>query len=238
MPPLLASCAAPLRRTVPREQGIVDQEAPAQQGVVVVAREGGEAQRDACSPAASGARSCRAVSAPRTISARRASDGSSSSPNSRSMVSKLQRSPSWLNLHTVDVERNRAASLARRPEPPVGLDEQETRLRIEEAADQPRTGDPIDFRTTARDPKARPMRRDTVERRLCDERQPGRSPAFIAAFQHLRVHAVGAQLRRRPSGSVVACLAGDHDGAGAVELCGPLARPGGVAPSRARDQVR
>jgi hypothetical protein len=35
------------------------------------------------------------VSAPRTISASRASDGSVSSPNSLSMVSNEQRSPSW-----------------------------------------------------------------------------------------------------------------------------------------------
>ncbi len=39
----------------------------------------------------------RAVSAPRTISASRASDGSPSRPNSLSMVSNVQRSPSWLN---------------------------------------------------------------------------------------------------------------------------------------------
>src|ERR1019366_6349094 len=114
----------------------------------------------------------------------------------------------------------------------------DARLRVEEAPDQPRAGDAVDLRPPPRDPQARPLKRDAIERGLGDERQTGFRPGFVAAFQYTRIETVGAQLRGRRLAHFVTGLAGGHDRPGAIEIGRPRLRLAGIAPERALQQLR
>ena len=68
----------------------------------------------------------------------------------------------------------------------AGGDEQEHRVRIDEAADQPGAGDAVDLRPRARHPDGAALR--VARRQLVagHQRQPGRGPAERAAFERSR----------------------------------------------------
>ena len=104
-------------------------------------------------PAASGSRSSRAVSAPRTIRATWRS-AASSMPNSvEERIEAAQLAP-MRELDAVDVEGHRvqlAGGLAH----PVGGDVEDPRVRIDEPAQEPGAADAIDLRPLARHPAAR-----------------------------------------------------------------------------------
>jgi len=147
------------------------------------------------------------------------------------MVSKLQRSPSWLSSTSLIAFARDVHHLSR-------IDEQDARLRVEEAADQPGAGDAVDLWPPPCDPNAGTLRRQAVELGLGDERQTGFRPGFVAAFQHARVEAVGAQLRDRRLAHFVTGLAGGHDRPGAIKFGRPRLCLAGIAPERARQQLR
>ena len=152
-------------------------------------------------PAASGARSSRAVSAPRTIVASCRSAGVSS-PNSSSMVSKVQVSPRWLQ-NTPSMSNGVALNRSATAEHLGRRHEQEHGVRIDEAADQPRAGDAIDLRARPRHPNGAALR--VARRQLvgAHERLTGRSPGLEAAFQRFGRDALMAQ----PCGDTLAELA-------------------------------
>src|SRR5215831_10190956 len=138
-------------------------------------------------------------------------------------------------LDILDVERH-AAAFARHIDHLIGIDEQDPRLRIEEAADQPGAGNAVDLRPPPRDPDAWTLRRQTVELRFRNQRQPGLGPAFIAAFEHTCVDPVRAQLRCRSLAHFMAGLAGENDWL--AKFSRPLLYLCGIAPDRARQQMR
>src|SRR5262249_56382322 len=76
-------------------------------------------------------------------------------------------------------------------------DKQEDSVRVNEAADQPRTGDAVHFRAAARDPDRAVLvitRRQLVG---ADKWLVGLLPALEPAFERLRIDAVVAQPRSR-----------------------------------------
>jgi hypothetical protein len=102
-----------------------------------------------------------------------------------------------------------------------GGDEQEHGARIDEAADQPRAGDAIDFRPRARHPDRAPL---TVGRRYPargQERQRGLCPALEAVFEHVGRDAGVTQ----PGGGSLTggcATAANHDGGLTGEFTRPL----------------
>src|SRR5262249_6202063 len=135
----------------------------------------------------------------------------------------------------LDVERN-AAAFTRSVDDLIRIDEQDARLRIEEAEDQPWAGDTIDLWPPPRHPKAWPIWGDALKFFLCDQRQPGFCPGFVTALQNERVDTIGAQLRGGGLAHFVPGLAGDDN-----RLAGfgrPLFGFCGVAPDCAGQQVR
>ncbi len=104
----------------------------------------------------------------------------SSSPNSLSMVSNEQRSPSC-EISTPSMS-NGMAPVSLRDRRHLGrIDKQDARVGIDEAADQPRAGDAVDLRPPPRHPQARPLRREAVERGFVDQRQ-----AWLRSRPHSR----------------------------------------------------
>ena len=95
------------------------------------------------------------------------------------------------NLHAFDVERDGAGLLGDFDDL-IGIDIENARLRIDEAADQPRAGDAVDLRPPPRDPEARPLRREAVERGLA---RP--AAAWLRSRRHSRRPARARRSLRR-----------------------------------------
>src|SRR5689334_15018973 len=110
-------------------------------------------------------------------------------------------------LDAFDIERDRAGLLAGL-EHLVGIDIEDARLRIDQAADQPGAGDAVDLRPPPRDPEAWPPGREALQRGFIDQRQPSLAPAAIAALEHARVAAFLAQMRGGDLAHLVAGAAG------------------------------
>ena len=167
-----------------------------------------------------------------------ASDGSSSSPNSLSMVSKLQRGPSC-EISTPSMSNGMApVSLATSDD--LGRDR---RYRMRACGSRKRR---ISHGQATRSIFGR--RRVTQRLGRCgakrssaallDQRQLGFGPGGIAAGQHARVDSLAAQMRRRNLAHVMGEAAGEHDRTVAVERGRPSLDVGDVAPHRARQQAR
>ena len=99
--------------------------------------------------------------------------------------------------------------------------EQEDRLRIDEAADQPGAGDPVDLGPRAGHPDGPALRIARRQLGLGHHRQPGGSPGLHAALQGLGLDAGMAE----PGGGAVAELA-------AVRQMTTALRPTRSGPSR------
>src|SRR6185312_821037 len=186
-----------------------------------------------CNPAASGAMSGRAVSAPRTINANRASDGSSARPNNLSMVSKVQRSPSWLN-STFWIS-NGIAPLSRATSTTWSGSTNRTcawgsRKRWMSQGQATRS-------SFGRRRVAQTLRRDAIELGLDDEGQAGFCPTFVAALKHAGIEPGGAQFRDRPLTHFVSGLAGDNDWLRLVDIFRPLRDVLCLAPDRTRQEM-
>ena len=116
------------------------------------------------------------MSAPRTIKASRANDGSPASSNSVSMVSKVQ---SGHPLNSVQRPRCRMQwrrFRARRWRPGRDRRTESAASAIDKAADQPGAGDAVDLGSPPRHPHAGPRRRDTVRPRLWRAKAVGLGP--------------------------------------------------------------
>src|SRR3546814_11175263 len=77
---------------------------------------------------------------------------------------------------------DRADLLGRRGDP-VLRDVVDQRLAVDEAPDEPRTGDAVDLGPLAGDPLARPVVQIARQRRLADRRPAGRAVGFDAALE-------------------------------------------------------
>ena len=93
-----------------------------------------------------------------------------------------------------------------------GSTNRNTAFGIDEAADQPGTGDAIDLRPRARHPDGAALL--VARRQLVGAHQQlaGLFPGLEAAFQRLRVDAVVAQPGRRALAELLPLLADDDDG--------------------------
>ena len=234
------SCARPVVRLVgrvaaPAVEGVVEQH-PGLELREVVAYMRDRPSEAASRPGASGARSSRAVSAPRTIVASRSS-GSVARPNSSTMTSKVQSSPRWLqNTSSPSMSKGVAPKRSATAGDLGGRDEQEDGGRVDEAADQPGAGDAVDLRPRARDPDGAALRRRAAAAcAIGHQRQAGRRPGLEAALEHLGRHAVVPQ----PGGDALAELQRRFwqidDGRAAGELAAPrLAASDRAAADRAR----
>src|SRR6185503_9401611 len=116
------------------------------------------------------------------------------------------------------------------------LNEQDNRMRIDKALDQPRTGDAIDLRPRARDPNRSAFR--VAFRKLCrvDQRMAARRPRLEAAFEVLGGDAFVAKPGGDAFAELGAALATDND-LSAGEVAGPGGDRSEVAPDRSRDQT-
>ena len=102
-----------------------------------------------------------------------------------------------------------APKRAATPRTSAGGDEQEHRAGIDEAADQPGTGDAVDLRPRPRHPDGAPLR---VARRQPfgrHGRQPGRRPGLDAAFERFGQRPEMAQPRGGALAELEAAVAGD-----------------------------
>ena len=124
-------------------------------------------------PAASGARSSRAVSAPRTIDASLCSGSSRRAPTRRASYRRCSarrdgsRSAPSMSKGAAEKRSATASNFRRR-------DEQKHGGRIDEATDQPGTGDAIDLRARARDPYRAPL--GVARRQFCRWNERPASP--------------------------------------------------------------
>ena len=121
-----------------------------------------------------------------------------------------------------------AFNIERRGTEPVGdaLDlrrrhEQEHRARIDEAADQPGTGDAVDLRPRSGDPDRAPVPVELRHARSRNERQARLLPAHEAVFQRIGGNAAVPQPSRDPFAELFALLA-DDDGRTSGEFAGPV----------------
>src|SRR3546814_4704638 len=90
---------------------------------------------------------------------------------------------------------DRADLLGRRGDP-VLRDVVDQRLAVDEAPDEPRTGDAVDLGPLAGDPLARPVLRIARQRRLADRRSGGRAVGFDAALEETGIETERAQMGR------------------------------------------
>ena len=138
----------------------------------------------------------RAVSAPRTMVARRSS-GSVLSPNSSTMMSKVHRLAAVAPEHILDVEGRSVEALRDRLHLRRG-DEQEDRRRIDKAADQPGAGDAVDFRAALASPTPCGLAASRLRHPGCGTSgKLGPGPGLEAAFQHVRTAPLHDAARRR-----------------------------------------
>ena len=136
-----------------------------------------------------------------------------------------------------DVERDAAEFLGRRLD--IGrIDEQDLRIGVDEAADQPGAGDAVDLRPPPRHPDAGPSRREAFEGLAVDHRQPGVAPGEAAAFQHRGVIAGAAQFGGDELAQFLAGLAGNDDRALLVERRHPARKFGRLLPVTGWQQSR
>jgi hypothetical protein len=136
----------------------------------------------------------------------------------------------------LDVEWN-ATAFTRHVDHLIRIDEEDARVRIEKATDQPGAGDAIDFRPPPRHPNTRPPRREPFKLDFRHEGQACFSPTLIAAFHHPRVDSVRAQLRDRALAHFVAGFAGDCNRTRRIEIADPLTDFRRIAPDGARQQL-
>ena len=139
------------------------------------------------------------------------------------------------DLDALDVERDRAG-VGRDVFHLGRIDIEDARLRVDEAADQPRAGDAVDLRPPPRHPQARRFRREAVERGLRDQRQARLAPGLPAAFQHLRLHAAPAQLRRDHLAEVMPVAAASTIGRSPPGSASIRRMVSGLTPLRGGDQ--
>ena len=161
----------------------------------------------------------------RARSARAApSDGSLSSPNSFSMVSKEQRVAFVRNLDTFDVERDPRRFRCATLRTSAGSTNRNARIRVDEAADQPRDRRCGRSSAAAASPRgwaAVGARRSSVA--LSTSGRPGFGPGLVAAVEHARRRSRRRAAQRRSSGSAhVPSFAGHDDRHGAVERADPV----------------
>ena len=138
--------------------------------------------------------------------------------------------------HALHVERRRAEALGDRGH--FGRrNEEENGGRIDEAPDQPGTGDAVDLRTLARHPDGAASRvaRRKLHRR--QERQVGPCPGEEAAFEALRADASVSQPGRDAVAELQTLLA-DDDRRPVAEFRRPVRRLGRGPPDRGRDKTR
>ncbi len=113
---------------------------------------------------------------------------------------------------------------------------------VEEAPDQPRAGDAIDFRPSPGHPDARPAWCKTRERHPVNQWQPGLAPRCKAALKHARAKARLAQFGGDELAELLAGLASDDNWALPIERRTPAREFGWVLPRRgwqlARPRVR
>ena len=110
----------------------------------------------------------------------------------------------------------RAAGILRNRHDLVRLDEQELGRGIEEAGDEPRTGDAVDLRPPPGHPRGWRAAQGNVVDAALHQRQLGCAPAVIAVCEGGGRNPVGAQARDNLLAAVVAVGTGDHDQAAAM----------------------
>jgi hypothetical protein len=138
--------------------------------------------------------------------------------------------------HAVDVEGRGAEALGDGQH--LGrIDEQEHRLRVDEAADQPGAGDAVDLGPGAGDPDGAAL--GIARRQLggLDERLAGGAPGLEAALQRLGVDAGVPEPGGRALAQLQALLADDDGGLAAVFVL-PGVRACEVAPAGAGLEAR
>ena len=114
-----------------------------------------------------------------------AASGGVARPNSSIMTSKVQSSPRWLQ-NTFSMSKGAALKRSPTRDNLGRRHEQEHRVRIDEAADQPRAGDAVDLRPRARHPDGAALRVARRQLRCVHQRKLCLLPAFKAAFKRLR----------------------------------------------------
>ena len=117
-------------------------------------------------------------------------------------------------------------------------DVKENCRRIDEAADQPRTGDPVHLWGRARHPNRPTLRIASPKLGFRNQRQAGFGPAAIAARENFRRARAGmTQPRRHALAQLLAFLTND-DGRASGERRGPICDSRVRTANRARDQAR
>ena len=162
-------------------------------------------------PAACGTRSSRAVSAARTIIARRSS-ASECKPELLDHGVEGAALAAMAPEHVVDVERNRRETDRRPPVTSAGSTNRNTAERIDEAADQPGTGDPIHLRPGPRDPDRAALVVAAPASCLGRDQKPfGVAPGFEPAFEEFGGDALVAQPGSDALRKLLSFLANDDD---------------------------
>jgi hypothetical protein len=135
----------------------------------------------------------------------------------------------------VDVERRRREFL----HDPGNLrrrHEQEHGIRVDEAADQPGTGDAVDLRAGAGDPDGASLRIARRQFFRGNDGEPGPGPALDAALQRVGRGTRVAEPGRHALAEFQPLLADHHDGA-AGKLSGPVRGVGIGAAHRTGDEA-
>ena len=149
----------------------------------------------------------------------RRSSASLCRPNSSTITSKVQSSPRWLQKIALDVEGRRTKPV-RDIRDLGGRDEKEDGGRIDEAADEPRTGDAVDLRPRACDPDGAPLLVRFRHMIRTHQQAFAFDPGFEAAFEVFGARAGVAQ----PGGDALAQFLSaltDHDDGSAGVFVGP-----------------
>jgi len=135
-----------------------------------------------------------------------------------------------------DVERSRLESL-----PDVvhlgRRHEEEERVRVDEAADQPGAGDPVHLGPRARGPARPSVDVPGWESVRLDEDLAGVTPRDVSAFERFGLDAGGAKPRGHAVAQLAAALA-EHDHRAAGEARAPLGDGGEIALNGAGNEAR
>ena len=133
------------------------------------------------------------------------------SPNSSIIVSKVQVSPRWLQ-NTPSMSKGVALNRSATAVTSDGWTNRNTAFGIDEAADQPGTGDAVDLRPRARHPDGAALlvaRRELVG---ADQQLAGLFPGLEAALERLRLDAAVPEPGGRAFAELLAFLADNDDG--------------------------